>query len=263
MGENNPRMAAYNNYFTQEAYSFFNQDYTASELLDMLDRKRSDLRSISDAQIGVTVGNIHSHKGLEFENVHLAYMDSEIFPVVETNSKMSEEAIQTAYESENSLAYVAYTRAETKLYLHYNLNSPSPYVTRTKEFLSTYSPEPIQIPYINIDNLESPEPVEYKEKEDIMESLPVDEPQAVRMLSDQLFAVNKQVDEEKPVRPIVEEDSSKVDLDYDEVKKEAEQEKQQEGLVAPNNPSVISDTVVKKEEPKARLNSFMDRFRIR
>src|SRR5690606_32085234 len=85
MGENNPRMAAYNNYFTQEAYSFFNQDYTASELLDMLDRKRSDLRSISDAQIGVTVGNIHSHKGLEFENVHLAYMDSEIFPVVETN----------------------------------------------------------------------------------------------------------------------------------------------------------------------------------
>ena len=67
----------------------------------------------------VTLMTIHMAKGLEFNTVHLAGCDDEIFPLVRGTSMLSMAEINEQMEEERRLFYVGCTRAETKLYLYH------------------------------------------------------------------------------------------------------------------------------------------------
>ena len=67
----------------------------------------------------VTLMTIHMAKGLEFNTVHIAGCDGEIFPLVRGTSMLSMAEINEQMEEERRLFYVGCTRAEKKLYLYH------------------------------------------------------------------------------------------------------------------------------------------------
>ena len=67
----------------------------------------------------VTLMTIHMAKGLEFNTVHIAGCDDEIFPLVRGTSMLSMAEINEQMEEERRLFYVGCTRAEKKLYLYH------------------------------------------------------------------------------------------------------------------------------------------------
>jgi DNA helicase-2/ATP-dependent DNA helicase PcrA len=67
----------------------------------------------------VTLMTIHMAKGLEFNTVHIAGCDDEIFPLVRGASMLSMAEINEQMEEERRLFYVGCTRAEKKLYLYH------------------------------------------------------------------------------------------------------------------------------------------------
>lgn len=97
------------------------------EFAENLKRLETDQRY----QSGVCVATMHALKGLEYKNVHLTFMEESIFPGfdgIDSKNYLPEVAVSLK-EAENRLAYVAMTRAKDHLYLHYNINDPSFYVT--------------------------------------------------------------------------------------------------------------------------------------
>lgn len=73
-----------------------------------------------DASKGqVTLMTIHMAKGLEFNTVHIAGCDEEIFPLIRASSMMSGAEMNEQMEEERRLFYVGCTRAEKKLYLYH------------------------------------------------------------------------------------------------------------------------------------------------
>ena len=67
----------------------------------------------------VTLMTIHMAKGLEFNTVHIAGCDEEIFPLIRMTSMMSGAEMNEQMEEERRLFYVGCTRAEKKLYLYH------------------------------------------------------------------------------------------------------------------------------------------------
>ena len=67
----------------------------------------------------VTLMTIHMAKGLEFNTVHIAGCDEEIFPLVRGSAFMSGKEANEQMEEERRLFYVGCTRAEKKLYLYH------------------------------------------------------------------------------------------------------------------------------------------------
>lgn len=67
----------------------------------------------------VTLMTIHMAKGLEFNTVHIAGCDEEIFPLVRGSMTMSSQQMNEQMEEERRLFYVGCTRAEKKLYLYH------------------------------------------------------------------------------------------------------------------------------------------------
>ncbi len=67
----------------------------------------------------VTLMTIHMAKGLEFNTVHIAGCDEEIFPLVRGSMTMSSHELNEQMEEERRLFYVGCTRAEKKLYLYH------------------------------------------------------------------------------------------------------------------------------------------------
>jgi len=67
----------------------------------------------------VTLMTIHMAKGLEFNTVHIAGCDEEIFPLIRMSSMMSGAEMNEQMEEERRLFYVGCTRAEKKLYLYH------------------------------------------------------------------------------------------------------------------------------------------------
>ncbi|MCQ2054531.1 MAG: UvrD-helicase domain-containing protein [Fibrobacter sp.] len=67
----------------------------------------------------VTLMTIHMAKGLEFNTVHIAGCDEEIFPLVRGTSFAGGEEMREQMEEERRLFYVGCTRAEKKLYLYH------------------------------------------------------------------------------------------------------------------------------------------------
>ena len=73
----------------------------------------SDIDSYDDSSDAVVMMTIHSAKGLEFPVVFLPGLEEGIFPGMQSS------AIPEELEEERRLAYVAITRAKTKLYMTY------------------------------------------------------------------------------------------------------------------------------------------------
>ena len=67
----------------------------------------------------VTLMTIHMAKGLEFNTVHIAGCDEEIFPLIRASAAMSGAEMNEQMEEERRLFYVGCTRAEKKLYLYH------------------------------------------------------------------------------------------------------------------------------------------------
>lgn len=137
-------------YFTKRVHKEFKKPLVVRALLNSFNQRKSTVKNISDVGYGVTIGTLHSFKGAEADEFHIIYMDADVFPNVEINSRTSEIEALKLRESETFLAYVAFTRAREKLYLHYNMEKPSLYATLAKEFLEQYQPEEIFVPQMDL-----------------------------------------------------------------------------------------------------------------
>ncbi|WP_297946580.1 UvrD-helicase domain-containing protein [uncultured Fibrobacter sp.] len=76
-------------------------------------------KKVDDSKGHVTLMTIHMAKGLEFNTVHIAGCDEEIFPLVRGSLLSAEDSMREQMEEERRLFYVGCTRAEKKLYLYH------------------------------------------------------------------------------------------------------------------------------------------------
>lgn len=76
-------------------------------------------KKVDDTKDHVTLMTIHMAKGLEFNTVHIAGCDEEIFPLVRGSMLSSDADLREQMEEERRLFYVGCTRAEKKLYLYH------------------------------------------------------------------------------------------------------------------------------------------------
>lgn len=76
-------------------------------------------KKVDSSRGAVTLMTIHMAKGLEFNTVHIAGCDEEIFPLVRGSSFVTEKEMREQMEEERRLFYVGCTRAEKKLYLYH------------------------------------------------------------------------------------------------------------------------------------------------
>lgn len=76
-------------------------------------------KKVDNSKGQVTLMTIHMAKGLEFNTVHIAGCDEEIFPLIRMSSMMSGTEMNEQMEEERRLFYVGCTRAEKQLYLYH------------------------------------------------------------------------------------------------------------------------------------------------
>lgn len=76
-------------------------------------------KKVDSSKGQVTLMTIHMAKGLEFNTVHIAGCDEEIFPLIRYSSMLSGAEMNEQMEEERRLFYVGCTRAERKLYLYH------------------------------------------------------------------------------------------------------------------------------------------------
>lgn len=76
-------------------------------------------KKVDNSKGQVTLMTIHMAKGLEFNTVHIAGCDEEIFPLIRASSTLSGAEMNEQMEEERRLFYVGCTRAEKKLYLYH------------------------------------------------------------------------------------------------------------------------------------------------
>ena len=76
-------------------------------------------KKVDNSKGQVTLMTIHMAKGLEFNTVHIAGCDEEIFPLIRMSSMMSGAEMNEQMEEERRLFYVGCTRAEKLLYLYH------------------------------------------------------------------------------------------------------------------------------------------------
>ena len=76
-------------------------------------------KKVDNSKGQVTLMTIHMAKGLEFNTVHIAGCDEEIFPLIRMSSMMSGAEMNEQMEEERRPFYVGCTRAEKQLYLYH------------------------------------------------------------------------------------------------------------------------------------------------
>ncbi len=76
-------------------------------------------KKVDNSKGQVTLMTIHMAKGLEFNTVHIAGCDEEIFPLIRASSMLSGSEMNEQMEEERRLFYVGCTRAEKRLYLYH------------------------------------------------------------------------------------------------------------------------------------------------
>lgn len=76
-------------------------------------------KKVDNSKGQVTLMTIHMAKGLEFNTVHIAGCDEEIFPLIRMSSMLSGSEMNEQMEEERRLFYVGCTRAEKRLYLYH------------------------------------------------------------------------------------------------------------------------------------------------
>lgn len=122
--------------FDQEVFSWISTLFCKAKplpgLYDTFNERIQSCTGQQQAKAGIAVATFHALKGLEYKNVHVAYLDDAIFPAYASIDARNYPKDYTAdlKEAENRLAYVAFTRAKDRLVLHYARYNPSLYVTR-------------------------------------------------------------------------------------------------------------------------------------
>ena len=120
--------------FSDEAFEWIHEIFAKNSPYPVIFSEYSEnisrLMSNQSYKSGVAIATMHALKGLEFEDVHMVFLDDLIFPSfmsIDAKNYPANIAL-TLKEAENRLAYVAMTRARDNLYLHYNSLNPSIYV---------------------------------------------------------------------------------------------------------------------------------------
>jgi DNA helicase-2/ATP-dependent DNA helicase PcrA len=105
------------------------EDRTPLQFLEDLERQAEKLKAIRDKEIGIELLTIHGSKGRQWPHVVVVGCEEGTLPHARAlKVEPSEEARGEGMEGERRLAYVAFTRASEHLHLHYDKESPSPFL---------------------------------------------------------------------------------------------------------------------------------------
>jgi len=110
-----------------DKYQSMSSDYKdIKEFLEAMNSLKEKMKSACSEKKGICLQTIHASKGLESPNLFIFGMDDEHMPhrFSLKNAKDSDKAL----EEERRLAYVAITRARSKLYLCVDFSKPSRFI---------------------------------------------------------------------------------------------------------------------------------------
>jgi DNA helicase-2/ATP-dependent DNA helicase PcrA len=125
----------FDNLYTERVRSFFTTNKTYDDAYKDLVRRSTVCENWDKSGAGVTLGTLHSLKGLEFKNVFMIFMDDAIFPNTDLSSRNSDEKeAKGLKEAETRTCYVGMTRAEDYLGICYPSRNPSYFVKRMLKF---------------------------------------------------------------------------------------------------------------------------------
>lgn len=119
------------NYFEEQIMKVFKVKRTYEDFLhDFEDRERA-LNNNQKMELGVEITTFHGLKGLEYKNVFIIDLADDVFPNFSRIElqEYSEENTEKLKESETRLMFVAMTRAIENLYMYYNGDNPSIYIS--------------------------------------------------------------------------------------------------------------------------------------
>lgn len=102
---------------------------TPQQFLSDLEHQAEKLHAIRDKDRGIELLTIHGSKGRQWPHVVVVACDEGTLPHARAlRVEPSEEERGEGMEGERRLAYVAFTRAQQRLYLHYDKERPSPFL---------------------------------------------------------------------------------------------------------------------------------------
>lgn len=129
------------------AMTQFMKERTDASLQSFLEEMAlvSDIDSLDESAVSVTLMTLHVSKGLEYPYVFIVGVEENLFP----SSRSTDEDEQSSLEEERRLAYVGMTRARKKLHLTYTrsrkvwgqeqFNPPSRFIKEIPEELVQFS----------------------------------------------------------------------------------------------------------------------------
>lgn len=112
-----------------------NPDQYLQDYLDFISLEKIDNGDKLN-QNYVSLMTIHAAKGLEFKNVFVIGLNEGVFPSSKVLKKDDEEGESFGLEEERRLAYVAFTRAEKRLFLSSSKDSYSDYKNNQSRFVT-------------------------------------------------------------------------------------------------------------------------------
>lgn len=145
-------------YFEEQIMKIFKVNRTYEEFLKDFEDKERILANNQYIENGVTISTFHKLKGLEYKNVFIIDLADDIFPNfsrIELQG-FAPEITQQLKESETRLMFVAMTRAEENLFMYYNGDNPSEYITWLLEWEANKDKqiqEPISLDSFNTDTI--------------------------------------------------------------------------------------------------------------
>jgi superfamily I DNA/RNA helicase len=102
---------------------------TPAAYLAQLRHQADRLRAIRDEKDGIELATIHGSKGSQWPHVIVVSCDNDMLPHARSQETSAEDIERgEGVEAERRLAYVAFTRAEEHLQLHYDKSKPSPFL---------------------------------------------------------------------------------------------------------------------------------------
>lgn len=121
----------YDRFIEDKIYKIFNVNKTYKEVFQEYNKRKELCMKNQKYRYGIAISTFHGLKGLEFGNVYIIDLDNSIFPnfsLIDSKS-YDDSTKQVLKECETCLYYVAVTRAKNNLFLYYNEENPSRYVS--------------------------------------------------------------------------------------------------------------------------------------
>lgn len=121
----------YDRFVENKIYKIFNVDKTYKEVFQEYNKRKELCMKNQKYRYGIAISTFHGLKGLEFGNVYIIDLDNSIFPNFSLidSKPYDDNTKQVLKECETCLYYVAVTRAKNNLFLYYNEENPSRYVS--------------------------------------------------------------------------------------------------------------------------------------